>query len=92
MSSSDPTTTITVHASTLRVLQEFKKGGETWDDFLLDSVPRGRPLRFYMNTEDRDELDRGRLGPRMSAELRRRKREPRVSAEELYRALGLPPP
>ncbi len=92
MSSSNPTTTITVHTSTLRVLQEFKKGGETWDDFLLDSVPKGRPLRFYMNQEDRDLLDRGRLTPRMAAELRRRKKEPRVTAEDLYRTLGLPPP
>ena len=92
MSSSDPTTTITIHASTLRVLQEFKKGGETWDDFLLDSIPKGRPVRFYMSQEDRDALDRGRLTPRMSVELRRRKNEPRVSAAELQRVLGLAPP
>ncbi|MGI0054913.1 MAG: hypothetical protein ACREB9_03055 [Thermoplasmata archaeon] len=92
MPSSEPTTTITVHASTLRALQEFKKGGETWDAFLLDTVPKGRPLRFYMNDADREELDLGKLTPRMAAELRRRKREPRMSAEELYDALGLPAP
>jgi hypothetical protein len=87
MSTNDPTTSITVHTSTLRLLQERKKGGETWDDFLLDVVPRGRPVRFFMTDEDRRELDRGALTPRMEDELRRRRAEnlPSVPAEHLYR-------
>lgn len=87
MSTSDPTTSITVHTSTLRLLQERKKGGETWDDFLLDVVPRGRPVRFFMSDEDRDALDHGELTPRMKAELSRRKSErlPSVPADEVYR-------
>ena len=41
----DRMTTISVHASTLRMLQPFKKGDMTWDDVLIgfieEHVPRG---------------------------------------------------
>ena len=92
MSTSDPTTSITVHTSTLRLLQERKKGGETWDDFLIDVVPRGRPVRFFMSDDDREALDQGRLTPRMEKELSRRRSEalPSVSAEKVYRRARRP--
>lgn len=93
MSTDDPTTSITVHTSTLRLLQERKKGGETWDDFLLDVVPRGRPVRFFMTDDDRTELDRGKFTSRMEEELQRRRSEklPSVPAEKLYRRARLRP-
>ncbi|MCI4323658.1 MAG: hypothetical protein L3K03_06535 [Thermoplasmata archaeon] len=93
MSTNDPTTSITVHTSTLRLLQERKKGNETWDDFLLDVIPKGRPVRFFMNDEDRDGLDRGRLTPRMEEEMDRRRSEalPSVPAEKVYRRARLSP-
>ena len=43
---SDPQTSITVHASTLRMLQPFKRGDMTWDDVLLDFVEEHLPKEF----------------------------------------------
>jgi hypothetical protein len=33
---SDPLTSISIHASTHRMLQPFKRGDMTWDDVLVD--------------------------------------------------------
>jgi hypothetical protein len=38
--STDPITSVPVHASTLRVLQEFKTGAQNWDSFLLDLLEK----------------------------------------------------
>jgi hypothetical protein len=83
----------TNHTSTLRLLQERKKGSETWDDFLLDVVPRGRPVRFFMSDEDREALDQAQLTLRMEKELGRRRSEalPCVPAEKVYRRARLSP-
>jgi hypothetical protein len=35
MPSADPITSVPLHTSTLRVLQEFKTGAQNWDSFLL---------------------------------------------------------
>jgi hypothetical protein len=40
MSTSDPMTSVPVHSSTLRLLQQFKTGAQNWDDFLLDLLER----------------------------------------------------
>ncbi len=40
MTASDPMTSVPVHASTLRLLQEFKTGAQNWDRFLLELVER----------------------------------------------------
>ncbi len=40
MSASDPMTSVPVHSSTLRLLQQFKTGAQNWDDFLLDLLER----------------------------------------------------
>ncbi len=37
---SDPMTSVPVHASTLRLLQEFKTGAQNWDRFLVELVER----------------------------------------------------
>lgn len=34
MSTQDPLTSISVHSSTVRLLQELKTGAQTWDDLL----------------------------------------------------------
>lgn len=34
----DPLTSISIHASTRRMLQHFKRGDMTWDDVLVDFV------------------------------------------------------
>ena len=35
MPAADPITSVPLHTSTLRVLQEFKTGAQNWDSFLL---------------------------------------------------------
>lgn len=40
MASADPPTSIPVHTSTLRLLQEMKTGAQTWDDFLRELAER----------------------------------------------------
>lgn len=42
----DPQTSITVHASTLRMLQPFKRGDMTWDDVMLDFIEERLPKQF----------------------------------------------
>ena len=43
---SDRMTSISVHASTLRMLQPFKKGDMTWDDVLIDFIEEHVPEEF----------------------------------------------
>jgi hypothetical protein len=43
---SDPLTSISIHASTLRMLQPFKKGDMTWDDVILDFLEDHVPTEF----------------------------------------------
>lgn len=38
MPATDPITSVPVHASTLRLLQEFKTGAQNWDEFLVDLI------------------------------------------------------
>ena len=60
--SRDPMTSLPVHRSTLRYLQELKTGPETWDAFLV------RLLAFHENTlsaELRTELGRRSRGARV---------------------------
>jgi hypothetical protein len=40
MASSDTLTSVPVHTSTLRLLQQFKTGAQNWDEFLLDLLER----------------------------------------------------
>lgn len=42
----DPLTSISIHASTLRMLQPFKKADMTWDDVLLDFIEDHLPEEF----------------------------------------------
>lgn len=42
----DRMTSISVHASTLRMLQPFKKGDMTWDDVLVDFLEEHVPKEF----------------------------------------------
>lgn len=39
-------TSISVHSSTLRMLQPFKKGDMTWDDVLIDFLEEHVPREF----------------------------------------------
>lgn len=40
MTATDPMTSVPVHASTLRLLREFKTGSQNWDAFLLELLER----------------------------------------------------
>ncbi len=40
MDAADPMTSVPVHTSTLRLLQEFKTGAQNWDRFLLELLER----------------------------------------------------
>lgn len=42
----DRMTSISVHASTLKMLQPFKKGDMTWDDVLIDFIEEHVPEEF----------------------------------------------
>jgi hypothetical protein len=42
----DRMTSLSVHASTLRMLQSFKKGDMTWDDVLIDFIEEHVPKEF----------------------------------------------
>jgi hypothetical protein len=42
----DRMTSISVHASTLKMLQPFKRGDMTWDDVLIDFIEEHVPKEF----------------------------------------------
>jgi hypothetical protein len=44
----DPLTSISIHASTLRMLQSFKRGDMTWDDVLVDFIEEHLPEEFVV--------------------------------------------
>jgi hypothetical protein len=58
MSSSDQITSVSLHASTLRLLQEMKTGAQSWDQFFRD---------WLEWTAEREELEEAR---RAIAEIR----------------------
>ena len=77
MATDDPVTSIPIHKSTLRVLQQVKNARETWDDFLLTVTDD------YLSPALRSELDRrlrtdrvvsGAEAKREFGEIRRRAR------------------
>jgi len=51
MSTSDPVTSVSLHSSTLRLLQEMKTGAQSWDQFFRE---------WLEWTADREELDEAR--------------------------------
>lgn len=58
MATADPVTSVSLRASTLRLLQEMKTGAQSWDQFFRD---------WLEWTEDREELEEAR---RAIAEIR----------------------
>ena len=68
----DRMTSISVHASTLRMLQPFKKGDMTWDDVLIDFIEEHVPKEFVMEMVRRSEEDPGT--PWEDVERRRKRR------------------
>lgn len=42
----DSMTSISVHSSTVRMLQAFKRGDMTWDDVLIDFIEEHVPAEF----------------------------------------------
>lgn len=66
----DPITSISIHSSTLRMLQPFKRGDMTWDDVILDFLEEHVPHEFIEEMVRKSETS-----PRTTlAELRRRNR------------------
>ncbi|MCI4350164.1 MAG: hypothetical protein L3K15_01435 [Thermoplasmata archaeon] len=61
---SDPITSISVHASTLRMLQPFKRGDMTWDDVLVDFVEEHLPQEFV-----REMARRARMRPSVTLDV-----------------------
>ncbi len=53
----DTMTSISVHSSTLKMLQSFKKGDMTWDDVLIDFIEEHVPKEFVMEMVRRSEED-----------------------------------
>ena len=52
-------TSISVHNSTLRMLQSFKKGDMTWDDVMIDFIEEHVPKEFVREMVRRAEKDPG---------------------------------
>jgi hypothetical protein len=52
MSAADPVTSVSLHTSTLRVLQEMKSGAQSWDQFFRD---------WLEWTVEREELEEARV-------------------------------
>ena len=52
-------TSISVHSSTLKMLQSFKKGDMTWDDVLIDFIEEHVPREFVVEMVRRSEEDTG---------------------------------
>jgi hypothetical protein len=46
MSADDALTSIAVHTSTLRLLQEYKIGGKTYEEVILGFIEQYPPQRF----------------------------------------------
>jgi hypothetical protein len=52
MRAADPVTSVSLHTSTLRVLQEMKSGAQSWDQFFRD---------WLEWTVEREELEEARV-------------------------------
>lgn len=61
MSASDPYTTISVRTSTLRALQIYKTGGQSWDDVLTGFISNRPPEEYLRMLADR--LEHGHFKP-----------------------------
>ena len=89
----DRVTSTPVHASTLRMLQPFKRGGMTWDGGLTDFIEEHPPKAF-----EREIVRRTEAGPgipwRRAMEQRERRRLPvpigEMTDEARRQYLGLP--
>ncbi len=69
----DRLTSISIHASTLKMLQPFKRGDMTWDDVLIDFIEEHVPKEFV-----REMVRQASTGPgipwRQASEERNRRR------------------
>jgi hypothetical protein len=56
----DRVTSIPVHASTVRLLQQLKTGGQNWDEFLLSALEDLLPPETIAELERREHEERAR--------------------------------
>ena len=69
----DRLTTISIHTSTLRMLQPFKKGDLTWDDVLIDFIEERVPEEFVKEMIRQAEEGPGIPWQQISEERKRRR-------------------
>ena len=69
----DRLTTISIHTSTLRMLQPFKKGDMTWDDVLIDFIEERVPEEFVKEMIRQAEEGPGIPWQQVSEERKRRR-------------------
>ena len=69
----DRMTSISVDASTLRMLQPFKKGDMTWDDVLIDFIEEHVPEEFVKEMIRKAGAGPGILWREVSEERKRRR-------------------
>ena len=69
----DRLTTISIHTSTLRMLQPFKKGDMTWDDVLIDFIEERVPEEFVKEMIRQAEEGPGIPWQQISEERKRRR-------------------
>lgn len=64
--SEDRLTSIPVHATTVRLLQRLKTGGQNWDDFLLSAFEDLLPPETIAELERREREETSRSFARVS--------------------------
>jgi hypothetical protein len=69
----DRLTTISIHTSTLRMLQPFKRGDMTWDDVLIDFIEEHVPEEFVKEMIHQAEEGPGIPWRQVSEERKRRR-------------------
>ncbi len=75
-SSEDRLTSIPVHATTVRLLQQLKTGAQNWDAFLLSAFEDLLPSDTVAELERRERDERSRSFAEVSREQLRRSRHP----------------
>jgi hypothetical protein len=73
MMATDRLTSISIHSSTLRMLQPFKKGDMTWDDVLIDFIEEHVPEEFVKEMVRQAEQGPGVPWRQVSEERKRRR-------------------
>ncbi len=77
--SQDRLTSIPVHSTTVKLLQQLKTGGQNWDEFLLSAIEDLLPPDTIAELDRRERVERGRTFAEVSRDHPRGVRRPRTA-------------